>query len=73
MRFILWELENSADELVTWFFDSFKKQGYSGNPVVMRVEQAINDGEIRKVNPQHFVLNVENNFIYPPNFFTFKD
>ena len=65
MRFILWELEKSADELATWFFDSFKKQGYSGNPVVMRVEQAIKDGEIRKVNPQHFVLNLLGMCVFP--------
>ncbi len=31
----------------------------------MRVEQAIKDGEIRKVNPQHFVLNLLGMCVFP--------
>ena len=65
MRFILWELENSADELASWFFEAFQKRGFSGNPVILRVEKAIKDGEIRAVDPQNFVLNLLGMSVFP--------
>jgi TetR/AcrR family transcriptional regulator len=65
MRFILWELENSADELADWFIEAFQKRGFEGNPVVLRVERAIAEGEIRPVDPRNFVLSLLGMCVFP--------
>jgi AcrR family transcriptional regulator len=65
MRFILWELENSVDELAGWFTVAFQKRGFHGNPVIFRVEKAIQEGEIRAVNPVNFVLNLLGMCVFP--------
>jgi len=65
MRFILWELENSADELAEWFIEAFKKRGFTSNPVVLRVEKAIAEGEIRPVDPVNFVLSLLGMCVFP--------
>jgi AcrR family transcriptional regulator len=65
MRFILWELENSADELADWFIEAFQKRGFEGNPVVLRVEKAIAEGEIRPVEPTNFVLSLLGMCVFP--------
>jgi TetR/AcrR family transcriptional regulator len=65
MRFILWELENSAEELAGLFFEAFQKRGFTENPIILRVEQAVKNGEIRAVEPINFILNLMGMCIFP--------
>jgi len=65
MRFILWELNNSPEEVASWFFEVFETGGFPGNPIVLRVEKAIKDGEIRPVDPTNFVLSLLGMCVFP--------
>ncbi len=65
MRFILWELNNSSTEIVDCFIEAFEKQGFEGNPLILKINQAIENGEIRPLHPAHLVLNVMGMSIFP--------
>ena len=65
MRFILWELNNSPKEVASWFIEVINDRGFPGNPIVLRIEKAINDGEIRPVDPTHFVLSLLGMCVFP--------
>ena len=65
MRFILWELDKSPKEVASWFFEVFKEGGFPGNPIILRVEKAIKDKEIREVDPKNFVLSLLGMCVFP--------
>jgi AcrR family transcriptional regulator len=65
MRFILWELDKSPKEVASWFFEVFEDGGFPGNPILLRVEKAIKDGEIRPVDPSNFVLSLMGMCVFP--------
>ena len=65
LRFILWELDKSPQEVASWFFEVFEEEGYPGNPIILRVEKAIKDGEIRAVDPKNFVLSLLGMCVFP--------
>ena len=65
MRFVLWELENTSADLAGIFNDAFRNFGFSGNPIVMRIEKAIEDKEIRPIDPKNFILNLLGMCIFP--------
>jgi AcrR family transcriptional regulator len=65
MRFILWELDKSPKEVASWFFEVFEDGGFPGNPIILRVEKAIKDGEIRAVDPKNFVLSLLGMCVFP--------
>jgi AcrR family transcriptional regulator len=65
MRFILWELDKSPEEVASWFFEVFTNSGFPGNPIILRVEKAIKDGEIKAVDPTNFILSLLGMCIFP--------
>lgn len=65
MRFILWEINKSAFELVESFHEVFEAQGFEGNPILNRVNRAIEEGEIRPVNAENFVLSLMGMCVFP--------
>jgi AcrR family transcriptional regulator len=65
MRFILWELDKSPKEVAEWFLEVFQDRGFPGNPILLRVEKAIKDGEIRPVDPTNFVLSLLGMCVFP--------
>ncbi len=65
MRFILWELDKSPKEVAEWFLEVFQDGGFPGNPILLRVEKAIKDGEIRPVDPTNFVLSLLGMCVFP--------
>jgi len=65
MRFILWELDKSPEEVAKWFLEVFQDTGFPGNPIVLRVEKAIKDGDIRPVDPTNFVLSLLGMCVFP--------
>jgi len=65
MRFILWELDKSADQLAEWFKEAFQKRGYSKNPIIMRVEKAVTDGEIQPIDPTNFTISLLGMCVFP--------
>ncbi len=58
IRFVMWESENKSDEFETIFKQVMSTKGFTKNPLVQRIEQAVADGQIRAVNPYHFVLSL---------------
>jgi AcrR family transcriptional regulator len=65
MRFILWELDKSPEEVASWFFEVFEDGGFPGNPILLRVKKAIKNGEIRPVDPKNFVLSLMGMCVFP--------
>jgi AcrR family transcriptional regulator len=65
LRFILWEIDKSSEEVASWFFEAFEESGYPGNPLILRVKKAIEDGEIRQVDPRNFVLSLLGMCVFP--------
>ena len=65
MRFILWELDKSPEEVAKWFLEVFQDGGFAGNPLILRVKKAIKDGDIRPVDPTNFVLSLLGMCVFP--------
>lgn len=65
LRFILWELDKSPKEVAAWFFEVFEESGYPGNPIILRVEKAVKDKEIRAIDPKNFVLSLLGMCVFP--------
>jgi AcrR family transcriptional regulator len=65
LRFILWELDKTPQEVASWFFEVFEEGGFPGNPLILRVEKAIQDGEIRPVDPKNFVISLLGMCVFP--------
>lgn len=65
MRFILWELNNSPKEVTSWFIEVIENGGFPGNPIVLRIERAIKDGEILPVDPTNFALSLLGMCVFP--------
>jgi AcrR family transcriptional regulator len=65
IRFVLWELQNSAEEIVDCFLEVFKEIGFEENPLILRVQKAIDDQEIRAVDPANFVISLIGMCIFP--------
>lgn len=65
LRFVLWEINNMQNEVADYFLQIFKEHGFKKNPVVLRVEKAIADGQIRNVNAEHFVMSLLGMCIFP--------
>jgi AcrR family transcriptional regulator len=65
MRFILWELNKSPKEVADWFIEVFQDGGFPGNPIILRVEKAIKDGDIRPIDPTNFVLSLLGMCVFP--------
>ena len=65
MRFILWELDKEPHAVASWFLDVFEETGFPGNPILLRVEKAIRDKEIKPVDPKNFVLSLLGMCVFP--------
>jgi len=65
MRFLLWVNDKTKQEIATIFVDSFNKRGFKKNPLVARIEKAIETGQIRHVEPSNFAMSVIGMCIFP--------
>ena len=65
MRFILWELDKSADTLAEWFIEAFQNQGYKKNPILLRVEKAVANKEIKSIDTINFTLSLLGMCVFP--------
>jgi AcrR family transcriptional regulator len=65
MRFIIWEISNMQTHLVQYFFETFREHGYQENPVILRIEKAIAAGQIKAINPVHFIMSFLGMCIFP--------
>jgi TetR/AcrR family transcriptional regulator len=65
LRFVLWEINNMQNEVADYFLQIFKDHGFKKNPVVLRVEKAITDGQIRNINATHFIMSLLGMCIFP--------
>ncbi|MCB0285012.1 MAG: TetR/AcrR family transcriptional regulator [Calditrichaeota bacterium] len=65
IRFILWELDRGAGLVTQTLHAIFDERGFSRNPLLQRVEQAISDGHIRRVDPLNLILTLIGACLYP--------
>ena len=65
MRFVIWELDYASEELAETFYEVFQSFGFSGNPIILRIEEAISKKEIRPIDSKSFILNLLGMCIFP--------
>ncbi len=64
-RFILWESENFMENVTDQFSQVFKNRGFQQNPIILKVKNAIADGQIRKLDPNNFALSLISMCLFP--------
>ncbi len=65
MRFLLWVNDKTKQEIASIFVNAFNKRGFKKNPLVGRIERAIETGQIRQVEPSNFAMSVIGMCIFP--------
>jgi hypothetical protein len=65
LRFVLWEMEKSSEDLVNIFYSVFDSYGFQQNPLIMRIQKAVEQKEIRAVHPANFALSLLGMCIFP--------
>ncbi|NOX36884.1 MAG: TetR/AcrR family transcriptional regulator [Calditrichaeota bacterium] len=66
IRFLLWELESGGERVGTLFREELQQTAVSGKFFLLaRIEQAIQQGEIRSVDPLQLVLSLIGMCLYP--------
>ena len=65
LRFILWESENQKFLTAQTFHDEFSKRGYQENPILLKIKDAVTNGEIKKTDPVNLLLNILSMCIFP--------
>ena len=65
MQFILWVDDETKKEIADIFVETFRKRGFKRNPLVAKIESAIESGEIRQVEPSNFAMSVIGMCIFP--------
>jgi AcrR family transcriptional regulator len=65
MRFLLWVNDKTKQEIATIFVDAFNKRGFKKNPLVARIEKAVETGQIRPIEPSNFAMSVIGMCIFP--------
>ena len=65
MRFIFWEISNTKETIISYFWEVFTERGYTENPLVSKIKHAIENGQIRSVDPEHFIISLLGMCIFP--------
>lgn len=65
IRFVLWESHKQESNVGILLVEQFKKQGFPDIPVIIRLEKAVKQGEIKAVNIHQLVLNILAMCIFP--------
>lgn len=65
MRFILWEIAKIQPNLSQYILEVFREYGFQENPVVLRIQQAIDQGEIRAIDPNHLIMSFLGMCVFP--------
>jgi AcrR family transcriptional regulator len=65
LRFILWEITRLQPNLAQYILEVFREHGFQENPVVLRIRQAIDRGEIREIDPTHFIMGLLGMCVFP--------
>jgi len=65
VRFILWEIRQGGQYISDALKDIFAKHGFSKFPFLEKVQNAINAGTIRPLDPLHLIISVIGLCVYP--------
>ncbi len=65
LRFILWVGDKSKIEIANIFLESFKKRGFKTNPIVEKVNNAIEAGQIKSIDPSNFAISLIGMCVFP--------
>ena len=65
MRFILWEITKVQPNLTQYILEVFQEYGFQENPVALRIQQAIDQGEIKSIDPSHFIMSLLGMCVFP--------
>ncbi|TFH00674.1 MAG: TetR/AcrR family transcriptional regulator [Calditrichales bacterium] len=65
LRFILWEMQSNTQNIAEHFLDAFQSKGFTSNPIILRIDQAVTNDEIKPVDPKQFVLSLIGMCIFP--------
>lgn len=65
VRFVLWEIREEGEVLTGVLQRLFQGDPVQNNPFIRRVLQAVQDGEIRPIDPKHLFFSVVGMCVYP--------
>ena len=65
VRFILWEVRQGGQYMGDALKDIFAKHGFTKFPFLEKVQNAINAGTIRPLDPLHLIISVIGVCVYP--------
>jgi TetR/AcrR family transcriptional regulator len=65
MRFVLWEIDKSKETIGAYFWEVFNQHGYAENPLIGKIKHAIDEGQIKPVDPSHLMLSILGMCIFP--------
>ena len=65
IRFILWEVRQGGQYMGDALKDIFAKHGFTKFPFLEKVQNAINSGTIRPLDPLHLIISVIGVCVYP--------
>lgn len=65
VRFILWEIRQGGQYMSDALEDIFAKHGFTKFPFLEKVQNAINAGTIRALDPLHLIISVIGLCVYP--------
>ena len=65
IRFILWEVRQGGQYMGDALKDIFAKHGFTKFPFLEKVQNAINAGTIRPLDPLHLIISVIGVCVYP--------
>ena len=65
VRFIIWEIQSGAHLMPAFIQTMFSKRGYRKPLFLVKIEQAIDKGQMRNVEPVNFVISLIGLCAYP--------
>lgn len=58
VRFLLWESEKIGADFMDRITTIFREQGFDENPIVARIRRAVENGDIRPLDPEQLVISM---------------
>lgn len=65
VRFVLWEIERGGEGFANAAKKTFAKKGFNTIPLIPIIQEAVDRGEIRPVDPVQLTLSIVGMCIYP--------
>lgn len=65
LRFILWESDKNQMQFSQYFLEEIDRHGFDRNPILARIQDAVDTGRIRPVEPAHLLISIIGMCLFP--------